>query len=431
MVIAGNGDGIFRRLMTVLGRPDLADDSDLGGNAGRWARRDELDEAVGAWTAARPRAEVLAAMDRAEIPAEPIYTAADICADPQFQALNMIQYFAVDTGGAEDARVGFPGIVPAYGDVSCRSDTSDPIWARTPPRSWVDESASAGRDVARRLQLSGHPLPTSRKVDLVRELLATGVPELEIGSLARPDLVPPLADTLDVVAALEPEELERCWLWVATPRHVERAMAVGARNVQYCLSVSDAHNRANIGRDTEASLAARRNRGRAAPAGRGWPRPCGASCPDHPHTKRPRSHRARRVRHIEGHPHRPYAQPPPSIRRTGASLSRVRHTRPLAARRDALAHRDDHRQDSAVRALLATFGSLGLVVGLVCAALTPYVTPEPVISMPMPRANAYESALSISYDWSPSLAILPASGLLLGLLLGVALHLRGWWLRRA
>ncbi|WP_345426180.1 hypothetical protein [Pseudonocardia xishanensis] len=84
-----------------------------------------------------------------------------------------------------------------------------------------------------------------------------------------------------------------------------------------------------------------------------------------------------------------------------------------------------------MRALLATFGSLGLVVGLVCAALTPYVTPEPVISMPMPRANAYESALSISYDWSPSLAILPASGLLLGLLLGVALHLRGWWLRRA
>ncbi|MCF7549449.1 hydroxymethylglutaryl-CoA lyase [Pseudonocardia sp. WMMC193] len=114
------------------------------------------------------------------------------------------------------------------------------------------------RDVTLRdgLQLTGRALPTGRKVEIVRELLDLGVPSLEIGSLARPDLVPPLADTLDVVAALTPAELDRCWLWVATPRHVARAVEAGARNVQYCLSVSDAHNRANIGRDTEASLAA-------------------------------------------------------------------------------------------------------------------------------------------------------------------------------
>lgn len=112
------------------------------------------------------------------------------------------------------------------------------------------------RDVTLRdgLQLTGKPLPTERKIALVRSLLAAGVPELEIGSLARGDLVPPLADTLDVVAALTPEELERCWVWVATPRHVQKAVAAGARNVQYCFSVSDAHNNANIGRDTAASL---------------------------------------------------------------------------------------------------------------------------------------------------------------------------------
>jgi hydroxymethylglutaryl-CoA lyase len=112
------------------------------------------------------------------------------------------------------------------------------------------------RDVTLRdgLQLTGKPLPTGRKVALVRSLLAAGVPELEIGSLARGDLVPPLADTLDVVAALTPEELERCWVWVATPRHVQKAVAAGARNVQYCFSVSDAHNNANIGRDTAVSL---------------------------------------------------------------------------------------------------------------------------------------------------------------------------------
>ncbi|MEG8178585.1 hydroxymethylglutaryl-CoA lyase [Nocardia terpenica] len=114
------------------------------------------------------------------------------------------------------------------------------------------------RDVTLRdgLQLTGKPLPTERKVEIARTLLALGVPELEIGSMARPDLVPPMADTLDLVAALEPQELQRCWVWVATPRHVERAAAAGVRNFQYCLSVSDAHNRANIGRTTEESVAA-------------------------------------------------------------------------------------------------------------------------------------------------------------------------------
>lgn len=117
-------------------------------------------------------------------------------------------------------------------------------------------AAARLRDVTLRdgLQLTGKLLSTERKVDLARALLAAGVPELEIGSLARGDLVPSMADTLDVIAALTPEELERCWVWVATPRHVERAAAAGARRFQYCFSASDSHNRANIGRSTEASL---------------------------------------------------------------------------------------------------------------------------------------------------------------------------------
>ncbi|MFI6675301.1 hypothetical protein [Kribbella sp. NPDC050470] len=114
------------------------------------------------------------------------------------------------------------------------------------------------RDVTLRdgLQLTGKPLPTARKVELIRSLLALGVPALEIGSMARPDLVPPMADTLDVIRSLTPAELEKCWIWVATPRHVSRAAEAGARNFQYCLSASDKHNRANIGRSTADSLAA-------------------------------------------------------------------------------------------------------------------------------------------------------------------------------
>jgi hydroxymethylglutaryl-CoA lyase len=114
------------------------------------------------------------------------------------------------------------------------------------------------RDVTLRdgLQLTAKLLPTERKVQIARELLSLGVPALEIGSMARGDLVPPLADSLDVISALTHDELDRCWVWVATPRHVEKAAAAGARRFQYCLSASDSHNTANIGRTAEASVAA-------------------------------------------------------------------------------------------------------------------------------------------------------------------------------
>src|SRR3954470_7807654 len=114
------------------------------------------------------------------------------------------------------------------------------------------------RDVTLRdgLQLTAKMLPTERKVQIVRELLALGAPSLEVGSMARPDLIPPRAHTLDLIAALDADWLKHCWIWVATPRHVEKAAAAGARNFQYCFSASDSHNKANIGRSTEDSVAA-------------------------------------------------------------------------------------------------------------------------------------------------------------------------------
>lgn len=122
----------------------------------------------------------------------------------------------------------------------------------------MNRTAAVLRDVTLRdgLQLTGGLLATDRKVAIIRSLLDAGVPALEIGSMARSDLVPPMANTLEVIGALTEEELAKCWIWVATPRHVQKATAAGARNLQYCLSVSDAHNQANIGRTTEASMAA-------------------------------------------------------------------------------------------------------------------------------------------------------------------------------
>ena len=112
------------------------------------------------------------------------------------------------------------------------------------------------RDVTLRdgLQLTGGMLSTGRKLEVVRRLLDLGMPAVEVGSLARGDLVPSLANSLEVVRELTPAERARSWVWVATPRHVEKALAAGAVNLQYCLSVSDAHNQANLGRSTQTSM---------------------------------------------------------------------------------------------------------------------------------------------------------------------------------
>ncbi|MEV3960219.1 CoA transferase [Nocardia sp. NPDC050193] len=126
IIVAGNGDAIFGRYMETIGRPDLAADPELRDNAGRWARRDELDTAIADWTSRHTRADALRLLDAAGVPSGPIYTAADICADEQYAARNMIQQFEVDTGAEEPATVGFPGIVPVIGEASLPIRTIGP-----------------------------------------------------------------------------------------------------------------------------------------------------------------------------------------------------------------------------------------------------------------------------------------------------------------
>ncbi len=115
IVVAGNGDGIFKRYMEAIGRPDLAADPELSSNEQRWARRDELDAAIGAWTAQRSSADALAELDRAGVPAGPIYTAEDVIADEQYAARGMIQRFDIDDGASVRPAVAMPGIVPVIG----------------------------------------------------------------------------------------------------------------------------------------------------------------------------------------------------------------------------------------------------------------------------------------------------------------------------
>jgi formyl-CoA transferase len=107
-LVAGNGDSIFKRLMTVIGRADLAADPELADNAGRVARVTELDGAIGAWTAQRSVDEVLAALDAASVPAGRIYTVADIAADPHYRARGMLAEVTMEDGTG----LAVPGVVP-------------------------------------------------------------------------------------------------------------------------------------------------------------------------------------------------------------------------------------------------------------------------------------------------------------------------------
>jgi formyl-CoA transferase len=108
VLIAGNGDSIFKRLMKVIGRDDLAADPALADNAGRVARVDEIDTAIGHWTAQRSVSDVLTALDAASVPAGRIYTVADIATDPHYAARGMLDSVQMDDGST----LSVPGIVP-------------------------------------------------------------------------------------------------------------------------------------------------------------------------------------------------------------------------------------------------------------------------------------------------------------------------------
>ncbi len=86
VLVAGNGDSIFKRLMEVIGRPDLANDPELAHNEGRVRRVEELDRVIGGWTVSRSIQEVLNVMAEAKVPAGRIYSARDIAEDPHYAA---------------------------------------------------------------------------------------------------------------------------------------------------------------------------------------------------------------------------------------------------------------------------------------------------------------------------------------------------------
>lgn len=112
VVIAGNSNPIYKRLMNVIGRADLADDPQFAQNDGRAAQSALIDAAIAGWTSAHSIEAVLAALEAADVPAGRIYSVKDIVEDPHYQARGMI----VDSTLPDGVKVKMPGIVPLLSD---------------------------------------------------------------------------------------------------------------------------------------------------------------------------------------------------------------------------------------------------------------------------------------------------------------------------
>ena len=108
VLVAGNGDSIYQRLMHAIGRDDLGMDPGLASNAGRVARVQEIDAAIGDWARTRSVAQALVTLQAAQVPVGRVYTAKDIAEDPHYRARGMIERITTADGLSLDV----PGVVP-------------------------------------------------------------------------------------------------------------------------------------------------------------------------------------------------------------------------------------------------------------------------------------------------------------------------------
>ena len=121
VIIGGNGDSIFKRLCTAMGRDDLGEDPRMADNAGRVQHEKELDDAISAWTSTLTSDELQAKLDEARVPGGPIYSVVDMMADAQYQARGMFE--TVNVGGDE---LKIAAMVPKLSDTPGRTDWPGP-----------------------------------------------------------------------------------------------------------------------------------------------------------------------------------------------------------------------------------------------------------------------------------------------------------------
>jgi len=112
IVIAGNGDAIFKRLMRAIDRADLADDPVLANNAGRVTRAEEIDAVIQAWCETQNIDDALSKLKQADVPVSKIYSVRDMVTDPQFIARQMLEQHQFKDGTS----ITMPAITPKFSE---------------------------------------------------------------------------------------------------------------------------------------------------------------------------------------------------------------------------------------------------------------------------------------------------------------------------
>ena len=117
VVIGGNGDSIFKRLMVAAGRSDMAENSAMADNAGRIIHEEEIDEALALWCASHCSAHIINTLEQERVPVGPIYSVEDMMADPQYQARGLFESVEIDGKPLK-----IPAIMPRLGTTPGRTD---------------------------------------------------------------------------------------------------------------------------------------------------------------------------------------------------------------------------------------------------------------------------------------------------------------------
>ena len=107
VVIGGNGDSIYKRLMTAIGREDLANDAALQSNNGRVQQQQLIDAAIAGWTSAHSSNDVITSLEAVDVPVGPIYSIKDAFNDPHYQARGLFEEVATPNG-----KLKIPAILP-------------------------------------------------------------------------------------------------------------------------------------------------------------------------------------------------------------------------------------------------------------------------------------------------------------------------------
>ena len=117
VVIGGNGDSIYKRLMTEAGREDMANDPELAHNPGRVVHQEAIDKALADWCAANNSRDIIDRLESVRVPVGPIYDVKDMMADPHYQARGMFE--TVEINGQP---LKIPAILPKLSKTPGRTD---------------------------------------------------------------------------------------------------------------------------------------------------------------------------------------------------------------------------------------------------------------------------------------------------------------------